>query len=203
MLGPFRIRLRLPTRRPKDRPSILPIEFIRTDGLKEHATVPAQDFPGACLGFRWPAPGLLRGQPPVDDFEGELVTRLIEKEVRAHATDGRKVKVGTINMLLFGRMLAKIAHSYAAANLGIAGFKPLLPDLILGKSMAAPWLVGGDASGPVPDTEPYLHHVYLQNCLTAGIEYVLVAIRLFCFVGMPRYHVVVGEAQSRLERPGT
>jgi hypothetical protein len=105
-------------------------------------------------------------------------------------------------MLVFGRMLAKIAHSYAIANLGITGFKPLLPDLILGKSAAAPWLIGGDASGPVPDTEPCLHNVYLQNCLTAGIEYVLVAIRLFCFVGMPRYHVVVGEVASS-ERPRT
>ena len=197
MLGPFRIRLKLPTRRPKERPATLIIEYLRTDGEREWSTVPSVEFPGVCFGFRWPAPALLRGQPPTENFEGDLVARFIDDEVRAPATpDGRKVKLGTINMLLFARMLAKIAHSYAVANLGLSGFRPLLPDLILGKSTAAPWLVGGDASEPAPDTEPALHHVYLQNCLTAGVEYVLVAVRLFAFVGMPRYHVVVGRANT-------
>ena len=198
MLGPFRIRLRLPTRRPKERPTTLQLEFMRTDGMRERSTVPAEDFPGVCFGFRWPAPGLLRGQPPTENFEGELVARLIEHEVRAHATpDGRKVKLGAVNMLLFARMLAKIAHSYAVANLGLSAFSPLLPDLILGRSAAAPWLVGGDASAPPLETERSLHDVYLQHCLTSDVEYVLVAVRLFAFVGMPRYHVVVGKANTR------
>jgi len=186
------------TRRPKERPTTLPLEIIRTDGVRERGTVPAEGFPGVCFGFRWPAPGLLLGQPPADNFEGELVARFIEREVWAHATpDGRKVKLGAVNMLLFARMLAKIAHSYAVANLGLSAFSPMLPDLILGRSAAAPWLVGGDASRPPPETDPSLHHVYLQRCLTSGVEYVLVAVRLFAFVGMPRYHVVVGAAKTR------
>ena len=198
MRGPFRIRLRLPTRRPKERPTTLPLEIIRTDGVRERTTVPAEDLPGVCFGFRWPAPGVLLGKPPAENFEGELVARFIEQEVWAHATpDGRKVKLGAVNMLLFARMLAKIAHSYAVANLGLSAFSPMLPDLILGRSAAAPWLVGGDASGPPPETELSLHHVYLQHCLTSGVEYVLVAVRLFAFVGMPRYHVVVGAANTR------
>jgi hypothetical protein len=194
MLGPFRIRLKLPTRRPKERPATLPIEYVRTDGERERSSVPSEQFPGVCFGFRWPAPGLLRGQPPTENFEGDLVVRYIESEMRVHATpDRRKVKLGAINMLLFARMLAKIAHSYAVANLGLNAFTPLLPDLILGKSAVAPWLVGGDTSGSVPATQQDLHSVYLQNCMTAGVEYTLVAVRLFGFVGMPRYHVVVGK----------
>src|SRR5262245_46504142 len=94
MLGPFRIRLKLPTRRPKERPTILPLEYVRTDGVRERSTVPAEEFPGVCFGFRWSAPGLLRGQPPADNFEGELIARFIDNEVRVHATpDGRKVKL--------------------------------------------------------------------------------------------------------------
>lgn len=194
MLGPFRIRLALPTRRPEERPSALPIEFIRVDGRREQKTVGAQEVPLACIGFRLAAPGLLRGLPPTETLEGELVVRHLEDETRKHLSpEGQRVKLGTINMLTFSRMLAKIGHSYAVANLGLGSFRPLLPDLILGKSSTAPYLVGGDASTQPPATEPVLHHVYLQNCLTRGVEYVLVAIRLFAFVGMPRYHVVVGE----------
>lgn len=63
MLGPFRIRLNLPTRRPKERPNVLAIEYIRTDGRRERESVPTEDFPGVCIGFRFPAPGLLQGQP--------------------------------------------------------------------------------------------------------------------------------------------
>jgi hypothetical protein len=90
-------------------------------------------------------------------------------------------------------MLAKIAHSYAVAELGSDAFHPLLPDLILGTEDRAAYLVGGDASEfPLPDKEPYLHHVYLLNAMSGGIMYTLVSIRLFAVVGMPRYHVVVG-----------
>lgn len=121
------------------------------------------------------------------------MVRYIDEEVRKHLTpEGQRLKLGTVNMLTFARMLAKIGHSYAIAHLGLGAFRPLLPDIILGKSTKAPWVVGGDASATPPETERVLHHVYLQNCLTDGIEYVLVAIRLFAFVGMPRYHVVVG-----------
>jgi hypothetical protein len=90
-------------------------------------------------------------------------------------------------------MLAKIAHSYTVAQLGLNAFHPLLPDLILGTSSTPSHLVGGDISAPPPAAAPILHHIYLQNCQTAGTEYILVAIQLFSFMGMPRYHVVVGK----------
>lgn len=193
MLGPLRIRLKLPTRHPRDRPDKLPLEFIRIDGRREKRIVPAHEVPMTCIGYRLPAPGLLRGLPPYDTFEGKLVVRLINGEIRKLSPEGQRVKLGTINTLDLSRMLAKIAHSYAVANLGLRAFRPLLPDLILGRSTTASYLVGGDVSIPTPETEPVLHHVYLQNCLTSGVVYTLVAIRLFAFVGMPRYHVVVGE----------
>ena len=197
MLGPMRIRMRLPTRRPKERPTHLQLEYELRDGQPEKGSfVPVDEFPAALLGFRFAAPGLLRGQPPANDFDdAELVARFIGDDgQKGGASTGRKVKIGTINQLTFARLLAKIGHAYAVAQLGINGFKPLLPDLILGKSTEASWLVGGDASGiPLLDEEG-LHSIHLQNCLHDGVKYVLVAIRLFAFAGMPRYHVVVGEA---------
>lgn len=195
MLGPLRIRTELPTRHPKNRPDKLPLEYIRIDGRREKEIVPAHEVPIACLGYRFPAPGLLRGLPPNDDTcEGELVARFIGEEIHKHIRpEGQRVKIGTINISYFRRMLAKIAHSYAVANLGLSAFRPLLPDLVLGRSATESYLVGGDVSIPTRETEPFLHHVYLQNCLTGGVEYILVAIHLFAVIGMPRYHVVVGE----------
>jgi hypothetical protein len=193
MLGKLRIRLALPTRRPKDRREKLPLEFVYLDGRREERIVPASEVPFACMGFRFPAPGILRGQAPTNQFEGELVLRFVDEELRSHLKERVRLKLGSFNDLTFSRMLAKIAHSYAVASLGLGSFRPLLPDTILGRSKTAAYLVGGDTSGPAIQLPSMLHDVVLQDCVSSGHVYTLAGIQLFAFVGMPRYHVVVGE----------
>lgn len=195
MLGNLRIRLKLPTRRPKERPTELPIEFIRVNGAREKEIVPANEVPFVCLGYRFPAPGILRGVIPTQDYEtGELVAKFINEGVSKYMSpEGQKVKIGTINILEFTRMLAKIAHSYAVAEYGLGSFVPLLPNLILGKSNLAPYLVGNIDTGTPLLKQPFtLHHIYRQDCVSNSVVYLLVAIRLFTFLEMPLYHVVVG-----------
>ena len=63
----------------------------------------------------------------------------------------------------------------------------------LGSSLSASWLVGGDASAPTSPDPTALHRVDLQHCSVDGTGHLLGAIRLFAFVRMPRYHVVIGE----------
>lgn len=197
MLGRLRIRLKLPTRRPNERPDELPFDFFDPDGIRRKDTVPVDQMPITCFGFRFPAPGLLRGVVPNESFEGEMVAKLIGSDMKEHLTSERvKIHLGAINVLAFARMLAKIGHSYAVAHLGLGTFEPLLSPVILGTSPFASHLVGGDVSVPTPEAEPTLHHVYLQNCTSNGTEYVLVAIRLFALFGMPRYHVVVGRSTA-------
>jgi hypothetical protein len=198
MLGPVRIRMRLPTRRPEERLSTLPLDLIRTNGGRERVVVPSDEAPITLLGFQFPAPGLLRGVPPADNFDGKLVGKpLVEEEQgeawRKHlAPQGQRVRLGRLNVLTFARMLAKIGHAYAVAHVGLDHFQPFLLDLILGRSAAAPYVVGGDPH-PVRPELGILHHVYRQDCLRGTVNYVLVAIQLFAFAGMPRYHVVAGE----------
>lgn len=195
MLGRFRIQLNLPTRRPKERPDTLPLMLMKADGSQQERPLPIAEHPIACIGFDWAAPRILDGKPPEDAFEGQAILRYAgsDRDLLRHVSEGEKVKLASINMATFARMLAKIGHSYAIANAPPGSFEPMLPDLILGNAnINASHLVGGDKSEPRPDAEPCLHSVHLQDCMSGGVVYTLARIRLFAFAGMPRYHVVVG-----------
>jgi hypothetical protein len=190
MIGPIRQKMGLKSRR-KAKES-LTATFNYPDGRLEEEVIPAGDFPSLCIGMRWRAPRLLRGLPSEDLFEGEAVKRFNEEEVKRFAEPDRAFKVGRVYPGDFARMLAKIAHAYAFAEFGPGTFEPMLPDYILGKSNHLAFVVGGDESGSAYSSEPVLHHVYRQDCLTNGVHYMLVGIRLFACLGMPTYHVVVG-----------
>jgi len=194
MYGNLRHRLNLPTRRKKNRSPIISLEIRGSNGENNNIHLPAPEFPLLALGFRFPAPGLLRGEPQGDSTEGEVICRYINEQFQKYIpSDGRRVKIGSICIDTFCRMLAKIAHSYAIAKLGETAFNPLLPKIILEKNIPPTYLVGGDKSSEPKKQPKVLHDIYPQLCLSHGIEYVLIAIQLFAFIDMPRYHVVVGE----------
>jgi hypothetical protein len=196
MFGTARVRMRLPTRRREGHPTTLPVEFIR-EGAHGRRIVPADEAPMAFLGFQFLVPGLLRSAPPAADTEVKLVAMLVQDEALTRlGPELGRFKLGTIRPGTFARMLAKIAHAYVVANWGLDSFQPLLPDLILGRPGAAPalHLVGGDPRPPEPET--VLHRVYRQTGFQGGRNYIVVAIRLFAFSGLPRYHVVVGEPRG-------
>lgn len=195
MLGNFRLRMQFPTRHKKQRPDQLFLEFVDAEGRKHFHPITADTLPLVCIGYRFHAPELLRGKQPSNQFEGALIARFVEQEIKQLAPSGKeRLKFATVNDLTFSRMLAKIAHAYAMAELGAQAFRPLLPAIILGHSSQAPFLIGGDESPMSLEPQPsILHHLYFQNCRTGGVFYTLVAVRLFACMGMPRYHVVVGE----------
>jgi hypothetical protein len=200
MFGTLRVRLPLPTRRPEGHPTRLPIEFFRPDGKRERRIVPADQAPVAFLGFQLLRPGLLLDVPPSADAEVKLVAMVAQDDAltRIRQEPG-SFKVGTITPRSFARLLAKIAHSYIVANFGLHSFRPFLPDLILGRSHDSPFQwVGADPHAAPPQQD--LHHVYRQDCMKAGNQYILAAIRLFAFSGLPRYHVVVGEPHGWIRR---
>jgi hypothetical protein len=96
-------------------------------------------------------------------------------------------------------MLAKIAHSFAVAKYGMDSFAPLLLDLIKCQTDIAPYFVGGEFMEDLPKQSTVLHDVFRNDCRRDdGPTFFGVSIRLFAFMGMPRYHVIVGQ----LLRPG-
>lgn len=97
------------------------------------------------------------------------------------------------------RAVAKIAHTFAAARLGIGSFEPLLPPIILGTDPNIGFLVGACDSPtepqPLPDgTTTTPHKLALRAMKADGEPPILVAtVHLFPFTGAPSYNVIVGE----------
>jgi hypothetical protein len=203
-MGVFRAKLELKTRRKKKRAEPQKVVFIRPDGSTYIKHMGHVELPHFCIGFDWATPGILRDQPSGSrDFDGKVIVRYPQGELEKFIADQYGLRLGSANMLDFARMLAKIGHSYAFAKCGIDTFKPMLLDFILGRTENASYLVGGDGSGPPPDQPHSLHDIFPVACRVepSGAEYLLIAIRLFAFIGMPRYHVVVGKKLKELALP--
>jgi len=100
------------------------------------------------------------------------------------------------NSFPFSRMLAKIAHGYAVAAVGLDEFIPLTTDLIRGLTDNAPYVVGGEFA---PSTQPLpgiLYDLNLERRRESENLYLVSRIRLFPHLGAPRYHVVVGKLRN-------
>lgn len=99
---------------------------------------------------------------------------------------------------LICRMLAKIGHSLAVAELGKDNFSPLLTKLICNGDQNSMRFIGGspdDSTSEIPGT---LHRLTLGFQKIKGRTYVVAQVRLFASYSSPTYSVVVGES---LESP--
>jgi len=97
--------------------------------------------------------------------------------------------------MLFGhfvRLLAKIGHSYAVAELGLGGFKPLLLETISGTVGKPDLLIGGmrDTLQPKGD----VHDLWLAQHQSRAGTFWIANIQLFANLQGPIYRAVVGEA---------
>jgi hypothetical protein len=191
MFGPFREQLGLKSRRKKT--GRIVVRYNYPDGRIVDKEIGVSKFPQLCMGFRWPIPGILAGEPPTDAFVGELVVRCDKAAMAKHATDNQAFRIGRVGPLAFARTLAKIAHVYATARYGADAFEPFLPPLILGETDTAQFLVGRDGSRDPEVQRDLLHDVCRVDARRDnGPAYLGVAIQLFAMIGMPRYHVIVG-----------
>ena len=87
----------------------------------------------------------------------------------------------------FGRVLAKIAHSYAVAMLGLGNFKSFLPALILTRGGPLSYYVG---CGIKSEPSEWLHEI---GIVPWDDNLIVVRIRLFANYDMPTYMIVAGQ----------
>lgn len=201
MFGPLRIRLGLPTRRPKERPLELPVSVIRQDESFDTIPIAASKIPRSLVTARFDLPGILTGRDPAPGFPNAQVISL------SSHSDARKIMavnqlcgihLGQLNIKAFWKLLAKMAHGQAVAARGIDGFEPFLPELILSDYPTPSHFIGGDTE--IPERAPKsLHQMQLREVETQGQQYLLVTIRLFALMGTPVHHVIAGRPKGGAE----
>jgi HNH endonuclease len=127
MLGAFRIRIGSPTRHPKDRPSQMPLTIIHTDKRVEIQSVAIPDHPAMFVMLAFlEMPHILFGRPGTDTCS--IWSYIVNPAAVKKHPEGTKVGGTQFHATTFCRMLAKIAHAFAVADVGSHTFCPILPD---------------------------------------------------------------------------
>jgi len=198
-LLPFRKATGL-VRHGKDLPTSLPLAFDLD--LKGPTKIRLSEHPNVVIfpGLRDP-PGIFVGRPPENtiNFEYAIFAGVeILDETQRRLIDQQRVGIG-VDGVAWVRLLAKIAHGIAVAELGLGGFTPSLPDLILGKNPDLASYLVGRGMKPMPVLNPApLHDIQLHRATFSGGEVSVVNLRLFAELGLkiPTYSVVVGSSNT-------
>lgn len=203
MYGPLRLLYGMPSRRKKDRPSTLPLKIKRIASEEwSYLEVEQEKFPFLILFPYFSAP-LALTKPPVPKNRGAVADRFwirgaspafvfddlletlcselgvysIMPEAKAHVAE-------------FCQMLAKIAYSYAVAELGYGNFEPyLLPSILKAELSDCDSYIGSLETDEPSSTS--LHELSLGR--STHNNQIVVRTRLLSKLGTPTYFVVVGK----------
>lgn len=177
---------------------------VRKNGKAIWQSVPIEKYPAMAVTLLFDKPEILSDCAPVEkQLSGGVAIGILPsfgQLLRPYWPENEVSWVPPRNTATsehLGRMLAKIAHSYAVAEVGVDGFKPFLKDIVLGTDTRCL----GHYVGGVRDIPQAIDDVYDLRLATvkstANREYLMVTIRLLSDVqGMPEYWIVVGEPSS-------
>jgi hypothetical protein len=193
----IRVHLRLRKSSSGPPPKTLPLTLTSV-GKQKAMEIPIEDYPILFVMYAY-------GPPNIDGSEGmptlySAVLVRIKHDPRLLFQKYGITAFATayLDNVMMCRMLAKIGHALAVAEIGIETFKPLLPNLIRkGDDQREMRFIGGaSTSMTVPPNT--LHHLSLGYQKIKTKTYVVAHIQLFASYGAPTYAVVVGES---LESP--
>ncbi|MBB3303095.1 hypothetical protein FHT72_006520 [Rhizobium sp. BK077] len=195
-----------PTRRPRDRPKRLSIGLSHFATFKSgeqarylgESEVDVKSFPVSYASLYLDKPGILLGLPLGTPLPWNVRHHGSFTETSDPFRDGANAaRIGSINPYLTAQYLARIAFAYAVAEEGAGSFMPLVLDLITARTSYFRHWVGGDLAIPAADPAS-LHLISRRWVKSKGIAYLVVTLRLFCFLGTPINHVVVGRENGPL-----
>jgi hypothetical protein len=171
----------------------LPIRFMDGGTM----SIPIDQHPSVLIMPQLLRPGFRAGFRPSDDLEIGVTPHLSPMTSDLHQ---RAYRIGKpinltrgIDALDCYRQIAKIAHAFAVAELGLGGIASLLLNLIYGRPpMLAAYLIGSSSTHEPPSDQ--LHEIgFGDPFYLDGHEMVVVRIRLFAFLsGSPTHFALVG-----------
>ena len=216
-LGHFRAMIEAPTRNKKDRPTSLLLEFVEANEKGEAVRdIGARDIPIAeapLILNLWesPPPGILNipfdpayaGGRPWRSIESKVADPILKQVADEAGIAYVGFKMRPINRLHYLRSLAKTAHAYVAAELGVDAFKPYLTDIILNRSDDVAHYVG-DLTG-VASLEGATGHTFkitlgeVPEDAGIGTGNIAVFMQFWAELGSPPHLVIVGETLIDLQ----
>lgn len=183
----------------KRSPISIPLEVER-NGQATSTNVPIEKFPAMAVTLKFGPPGILAGSTPQQKvLSGGVALGILPtfgQMLNPYLAQGKVTFVpprkGATSTHL-GRILAKIAHSYVVAELGLDGFDPYLNKIILGTDTSyLPHYVGGNDELPDP-----IASVFEISLDVNEVSLCVVKIRLLADLkGMPEYLVVAGKKRG-------
>jgi hypothetical protein len=159
--------------------------------------VEIDEFPGLLFSFDFDPPGLVMKRALTEAFAGRVTFTHLPgfPDRMANLNFKHRVKE-EVSLAMpadatdLGRMLAKIGHAYAVAEIGLGSFRPYLLDIILNRPpLHIGHYVGGFGHAPAGSD---LHDIRIEPDFW-GPESVAIEIQLFAARSMPTYVVIVGE----------
>ncbi|MCH7499413.1 MAG: hypothetical protein IH886_05305 [Nitrospinae bacterium] len=204
LLGPMRMHFDFPSRQKSKRPKALPLKVKFNpdeDWIKFH--VKQEEYPFLILFPFFTMPDALSGYTTSGRrdasakkfwIRGSGFEKGINEQMQKLAEKYGFCEIfptGEMFVSEFCLMLAKIAHSYAVAELGVQGFEPVLTKIIRDNDMSDRATYIGGLNYEEPHS-PLLHELSFETHTCNKPNLVGVRIRLFAHFDTPTYYVVAG-----------
>jgi hypothetical protein len=172
--------------------------IVKIDGINRN--IPINEYPGLITSFVFTLPTILLGIPPTgESFTGAISLGMLpefgERLNALRAKYGNYVELPTPGSAeAVGRLLAKIGHAYAVAEIGLDKFKPYLLGIIRNQDPYLLHHLVGSAAGTPPLSED-LHEIEILPPESFGAgKLIVVKIHLFSnYPGIAVHYVVAGE----------
>jgi len=199
--GPAREALNFPTRRPKRRANTLSLPI--DDGVTRQTLIlPWHDYPAQIALFQLEKPGLLGGKEPSPSFTvlGTWIASLGNNE----AVPGQFAEIEEFGY--FTRFIAKIAHAFAFAQLGVEAFTywQFLPRVIDETYPHPAFIVGGSGAKAAEQqniSTTFATSFRFVTWIVAELEFLVVQVQLFSDIDGPVYLAVFGGRPSKTGVP--
>jgi hypothetical protein len=168
-------------------PNTVPL-WIGPDGNQARYDIPADEAPLSLTAVHFGPPAILNGG---GWYTPDKNVAIHHHQLNSHMPrPGESIVTPNIQLDSLQRLMAKIGHGYAVAELGLTGFTPFLIDCILGREENHPWGLFGCVDDPAQPSGAY--QIGLSEWPVNDDVLIAVDVRLFGTLPFPRYRVVVG-----------